>query len=379
MEFPGKTLYDLVLCIQFYLKKKGIFWKLVDDPDFVRLKFTIDNLMKKRAGERLASSMVSEAISFDQEEILWKSNVLGEQNADQLRCTVLYLISLSFALHGGDEHRRLRCLGFDPQISVLTDEKGVKYLSYTEDTKSKTNQGGLAGRKHKPKAVNVYGNSVNSDRDLVRLYEKYIALLPSNPKCSALYKYSLSSGYCTPKCWFTDKPVGVNSLKKVVSNMMKDAGIEGCFTNHSLRASTAMRMFRKGVDEQLIKQVTGHKSDAVRLYKRPSSSLLDAACKTVVEKESDMSTTLKKQKLSEQKSVPEPKPFDIDDYEIHPSEKVTYKVSESKFGDQIHKKGCCVGDEDGKCGGLCDVLKKLDEKVAKVKVKKVRLSLKLKK
>ena len=323
--------------------------------------------------------MVSEPISFDQEEILWKTDVLGEQNPDQLWCTVLYLIGLSFALRRGDEHRRLRCLGFDPQITVLTDEKGVKYLSYTEDIKSKTNQGGLAGRKHKPKSVNVYGNSVNSDRDLVRLYEKYTALLPINLKCSVLYKYSLSSGCCTPKCWFPDKPVGVNSLKNVVSNMMKDAGIEGRFMNHSLRASTAMRMFRKGVDEQLIKEVTGHKSNAVRLYKRPSASLLDAACKTVVEKESDMSTTLKKQKLTEETSEPEPKPFDIDEYKISESDKVSYKVKKSKFGDQVHKKGCCDGKESGKCGGLCEVLKKIDEKAAKVKVKKVCLSLKSKK
>ena len=260
----------------------------------------------------------------------------------------------------------------------MTDEKGVKYLSYTEDLKSKTNQGGLASWKHKPKSVNVYGNSVNSDRDLVCLYEKYVALLPSNPKCSALYKYSLSSGRCTPRCWFTDKPVGVNSLKKVISDM-KDAGIEGRFTNHSLRVSTVTRMFRKGVDEQLIKEVTGHKSDAVRLYKRPSASLLDAACKTVVEKESDMSTTLKKQKLTEETSEPEPKPFDIDEYKISESDKVSYKVKKSKFGDQVHKKGCCDGKESGKCGGLCEVLKKIDEKAAKVKVKKVRLSLKLKK
>ncbi len=194
IEFPGKMLYDLILCVQFYLEKKGIFWKLVDDPDFVRLKFTVDNLIKKRAGERLSSSMISEPISFDQEEILWRSDILGEQNPDQLRHTVLYLIGLSFALRGGDEHRHLRCPGFNPQINVMTDEKGVKYLSYTEDLKSKTNQGGLASWKHKPKSVNVYGNSVNSDRDLVCLYEKYVALLPSNPKCSALYKYSLSSG-----------------------------------------------------------------------------------------------------------------------------------------------------------------------------------------
>ncbi len=380
LEFPGKTLYDLVLCVQFYLEKNGVFWKLVEDPDFVRLKFTIANLMKKRASERLSSSMVSEPISFDQEEVLWKSGMLGEQNPDQLRCTVLYLIGLSFALHGGDEHHCFRCPGYNPQINVLTDEKGVKYLSYTEDLKSKTNQGGLAGRKHKPTSVNVYGNSVNSDRDLVRLYKKYVLLLPSNPKCSALYKYSLTSGRCTLRCWFTDKPVGVNSLKKVISNMMKDAGIKGRFTNHSLRASMATCMFRKGVDEQLIKEVTGHKSDAVRLYKRPSANLLDAACKTVVEKESDMSSCLKKQKMSKDTSSVEPEPFDIDKYEICESDKVKYKVCEStKTEGNIHKRGCCVSDGSGKCGGLCEVLKKIDKKAAKVKVKKVRLSLKMKK
>lgn len=61
------------------------------------------------------------------------------------------------------------------------------------------------------------------------------------------------------------------------------------------------------------------------------------------------------------------------------SDEVKYKVSKAKFEDKIHMKGCCVGDESGKCGGLCDILKKLDEKAVKVKVKKVRLSLKLKK
>ncbi len=39
-EYPGKTLYDLVLCLQFHLEKKGMFWKLIDDEEFVQLKFT---------------------------------------------------------------------------------------------------------------------------------------------------------------------------------------------------------------------------------------------------------------------------------------------------------------------------------------------------
>lgn len=103
---------------------------------------------------------------------------LDEQSPEQLRNTVLFLLGISFALRGGDEHRRLRCPGFDLQINVLKDEKGVKFLSFSEDLKSKTNQGGLSGRNFCPRHLKVYGNTGNSDRDIVRLYEKYIALLP---------------------------------------------------------------------------------------------------------------------------------------------------------------------------------------------------------
>ena len=45
-------------------------------------------------------------------------------------------------------------------------------------------------------------------------------------------------------------------------------GVEGNFKNHSMRKSTCTRLFRKGVDPQLIKEQTGHKSEAVMLYKK---------------------------------------------------------------------------------------------------------------
>ena len=44
--------------------------------------------------------------------------------------------------------------------------------------------------------------------------------------------------------------------------------MEGNFKNHSMRKSTCTRLFRKGVDSQLIKEQTGHKSAAVMLYKK---------------------------------------------------------------------------------------------------------------
>ena len=44
--------------------------------------------------------------------------------------------------------------------------------------------------------------------------------------------------------------------------------MEGNFKNHSMRKATCTILFRNGVDPQLIKEQTGHKSEAVMLYKK---------------------------------------------------------------------------------------------------------------
>ena len=50
--------------------------------------------------------------------------------------------------------------------------------------------------------------------------------------------------------------------------MMEDAGIQGHFPNHSTRKSTCTGLFQKVVDPQLIKEQTGHKSNAIMRYKK---------------------------------------------------------------------------------------------------------------
>ena len=52
----------------------------------------------------------------------------------------------------------------------------------------------------------------------------------------------------------------------------KQAGFNGHFTNHSGKVTCATQLFEENVDEQLIKLQTGHRSDAVCAYKRPTKS-----------------------------------------------------------------------------------------------------------
>ncbi len=147
--------------------------------------------------------------------------------------------------------------------------------------------------------------------------------------------------------------------------MMKEAGVEGRYTNHLLRATTATRMYEKGVDEQLIKEVTGHKSDVVRIYKHTSKTLMEKACKTVVEPNICA--------LGETPKVTE---FDIDQVDLtksEPREHVSYQSKTSK----CHKAEFCHAKKSDKCGGLCQFLKKLDKvKRKKRDVKRLCLSLK---
>ena len=48
--------------------------------------------------------------------------------------------------------------------------------------------------------------------------------------------------------------------------MLKNAGLDGYFTNHSLRRTCATRLFQGGAPVKLVKEITGHISDAVNKY-----------------------------------------------------------------------------------------------------------------
>ncbi len=279
-EYPGPSLYNIVVMLQLHFECQGKSWKLLDDQQFHCICNTLDNLMKKRSLERVTKPVkAAEPITLEDEETLWGMHVLGEENPDQLRDTLLFLVGLTFTLRGGKEQRSLRAPGFDPQIVIKRNEKGVKYLQYTEDFHSKTNQGGIANRKHVNKSIHAYGHSCQ-ERNIVYLYEKYVGLLPKESKSDALYKYAAVTAKRTPHTWYVDKPVGINVLSK--GNLMAKIGREGKFTNHSLCVSAVTRMFNEGIEEQVVKEKTGHRSDAVCAYKRTTEHLLVNAEKAAI-------------------------------------------------------------------------------------------------
>jgi integrase len=102
---------------------------------------------------------------------------------------------------------------------------------------------------------------------------------PAGGKCDALYLRPLT--HRAASSWYADAPVGVHYLQKTVSKLCEQAGFKGHFTNHSLRATAATRLYDAGVDEQLIAE-KGHRSSAIRSYKRTQNAQLEK-CSEIIE------------------------------------------------------------------------------------------------
>ena len=67
-----------------------------------------------------------------------------------------------------------------------------------------------------------------------------------------------------PTCWYSNAPVGHSKLPSTMKRLCEQAGISGYRTNHSLRATAATRMYDMGIDEQLICEKTGERTEVIK-------------------------------------------------------------------------------------------------------------------
>ena len=178
---------------------------------------------------------------------------------------MVFMCGLYFALRSGKEHRQLR---FDPcQIEVIEQPGERPFVVYIEDT-SKNEPGGLKEGKSSKKLFSITRKKRNQ-RCFVRVFKLYNSLCPFERPKGTFYLQPLKKQQ--PDCWFSVKSIRRNTLEETVTRLCAKAGIPGFKMNHSLRATTATRLYQAGVDEQLIMERTGHRSiKGVRSCKRTS-------------------------------------------------------------------------------------------------------------
>lgn len=265
-EYPPGTIYDLVLMLSLYLEREHGIDHLTS-PAWPKIRNTLNGIMAEQSTKGLGQSNERDFVTEEQEDYLWKNNFLGDSNPDQLHLTIFFLLGKNFSLRGGSEHRDLVRYPTS-QIKVTSAGNDKIYLRYQE-FKSKTNQGGLSAQNvKKPCVAYCFPNELNKARCPVLLFIKYVRYCPLGSDDSTAFYLRSNVNWQTSKLWYTRQPIGKQMLNDYLKNLMADAGFMGNFTNHSLRATTATRLFQGYCPEQLIAEQTGHTSNAIRCYKK---------------------------------------------------------------------------------------------------------------
>ena len=197
---------------------------------FCIFRSTVDAEMKQISAMGKGKKQ-AQPISTEEEEILWQLGLLGDHSAQALVDTMVFQMGLFFALRSGQEHCRLR--HGNSQVRLFEPPGGRSYLLYQQEDMSKTNQGGIKHMKKSPKEVIQYANQNDPLRCFVWLYKEYNRRHPIDRPDSAFYLTALK----VPKgeVWFSKTPLGHNTLQNTIPCLMKAAGYEGQYTNHSLR------------------------------------------------------------------------------------------------------------------------------------------------
>ena len=282
--FPPKSLYLLLTGLLRFMRSKNEHC-----PNFLdtsQLEFTafhnaMDNVFRKLRSEGVsAENKATEAFSKGEIDQLWASGILCVDNPKGLLRAVFFMNGISFCLRGGEEHRKLR-------LSQLKRESDPPKYVYTE-LASKNRAGGLAQLRVKNKSVSIFAVPEAGNRCHVFLLDLYITKLPKQAfEQDVFYLQPLSKGSNKPgQPWFTTKPVGKNTLAKMVKEMCVDAGIGGNKTNHSLRATGATELYQAGVPEKVIQERTGHLSlSGLRQYERTCDKQHEAVSQILAAKE----------------------------------------------------------------------------------------------
>ena len=270
-HYPPDTLYGLCTSLQKVVNVRGKRSEaFFASYEFQSFKDVLDSEMKRLRKQGLgAVRRQAHALTDSEEERLWSSGVLGSSNPQQLLNTMFFMAGKHFALRSGDEHRSLRAR--NSQMAIGTDrETGRRFVEYNEDV-SKSNQGGLRHRKTSRKSVRAFDNPAEPERCFVRLFELYLSKCPEQDRPDAFYLKAMPKP--TAQQWYCRSPLGHNTLKGMFRSICTTAGLDDPtrFTNHSLRRTAATKLYQADFDEQLIAEVTGHRSTAIREYKITSN------------------------------------------------------------------------------------------------------------
>ena len=271
--YPPKSIYSILCGLYRISKSNGVPFNFLDKSDtrFVVLHNTLDSLFSRLHSEGVGAFKKSASvITVQDEDLFWESKIMSIDSPKGLQNLVFYYVGIHFCLRGVQEQHDLTVEQFkrSPADPKVYDDN--TYYEYVELI-SKNNQHRFKNIHSKNKTVKVHA-MIGCVKCFVKILDFYFTKLPPDPKAFYLRPHTnrpLDSG----KPWYINVPVGVNTLKTILPKMSEEAGASVRYTNHSLRATSASRLFASGIPEKVIQEKTGHHSLAgLRAYEKTTST-----------------------------------------------------------------------------------------------------------
>ena len=210
-------------------------------------------------------------VTPEEENKLWESKVIGVHTPLALVRAVFFYVGKVFCIRGGQEQRHLKRSQF---------KRSYNPDCYTYVENGSKNHTGVNVRDGN-KVVPVYSCPETKPHCLVYLLDTYFETFP--PQATDLDFYLRPKKSPASNVWYDNAPIGRDKLQKFMEVMCHEAGISEKKSNHSLRATGATALFNAGIPEKLIKDVTGHRSNALHLYERPSLQQRQEVSKVLVQ------------------------------------------------------------------------------------------------
>ena len=275
------------------LKKEDFHFKLFRDTLDARRKL----LLAKGIG---TTPKHADPVTEKDEAILWDTDTISTTTALGFSYGVYLYNCKIFGFRSKYEHVELQA----EQYSFGTEDDGRQFVQYNGRL-AKTITGSMEC-KATPRQIRHYAQPSNPGC-VVLLLRHYLAL---NPPKGRFYRRPLPAS--RGNVGFSSQHIGVNKLSGMLAQMYVQAGIDTVNRNirgHSGKVTCCTRLYDAELDDQAIKSLRGHRSNAVRAYKRPSPSLeqrISDALQPPMPKQHTSETSPSQEQDTMQKQEPQP-------------------------------------------------------------------------
>jgi hypothetical protein len=266
ISFSG-TLTGIAAGLQRFMQndcnRRDVWLLKKDDMNFKMFRDALDTRRKQliAAGVGVVHRQ-ADPVTDDDEKQLWDSAVFNINTSQGLSYIVYFYNCKLFGFRARDEHVELMA----EQYKIFMDND-IKCLQYSG--RLAKNVTGNFASKSTPRVIVQRGNP-NNPRCIVSIFELYLSYIPPNGR---FYRRPLNNNTCVQ---FSQQHLGINKLNNYMQDMFRAAKIDvtGRFiSGHSGKVTCCTQLYAGNFDEQSIKSRSGHRSEAVRLYKRQSTDL----------------------------------------------------------------------------------------------------------